>query len=75
MDSQSPVTKLVDEETPLLVKEKPRTPLPWLQISIVLLLQMCEPITSQSIYPYISQVLPIETFYHDRTVDSSSASL
>lgn len=31
-------------------------PLPWFQLSIILLLQTCEPITSQSIYPYINQV-------------------
>ena len=31
-------------------------PLPKLQLAIVLLLQVCEPITSQSIYPYINQV-------------------
>ena len=74
MDTQSPVTKLVDEETPLLVKPKPRTPLPWLQISIVMLLQMCEPVASQSISPYINQVLLVETFYYDRAVHSISTS-
>ena len=31
-------------------------PLPKLQLAIVLLLQICEPITSQSIFPYINQV-------------------
>ena len=31
-------------------------PLPKLQLAIVLLLQVCEPITSQSIFPYINQV-------------------
>ena len=31
-------------------------PLPKLQLAIVLLLQVCEPITSQSILPYINQV-------------------
>ena len=31
-------------------------PLPELQFAIVLLLQVCEPITSQSIYPYINEV-------------------
>lgn len=34
-----------------------RTPLSWLQISIMLLLHTCEPISSQSIYPYINEVL------------------
>ena len=50
----------LDEETPLLnsntQKQRLPTPLPKLQIAIVLLLQVCEPLTSQSIYPYINQV-------------------
>ncbi|KAH6909217.1 major facilitator superfamily domain-containing protein [Coprinopsis sp. MPI-PUGE-AT-0042] len=48
-----------DEETPLLQKKKVRgrTPLPKFQIGIVLLLQICEPLTSQSIYPYINQLV------------------
>lgn len=33
-----------------------RTPLPWLQITVILLLHTCEPISSQSIYPYINEV-------------------
>jgi len=33
-----------------------KTPLPILQICIVMLLQLCEPVTSQSVYPYINQV-------------------
>ena len=45
-----------DENTPLLPSKQRRTPLPWLQISILLLLQICEPICSQSIYPYINEV-------------------
>ncbi|KIL64431.1 hypothetical protein M378DRAFT_78319 [Amanita muscaria Koide BX008] len=49
----------VDEETPLLSKssgkEVKRTPLPTLQISIVLLLLFCEPFASNSILPYINQ--------------------
>ena len=51
-----------DERTPLLMnndtvpERRPITPLPKLQIAIVLLLQVCEPITSQSIFPYINQV-------------------
>jgi len=52
-------SRAVNETTALLPSEN-RTrishPLPWLQISIVLFLQICEPITSQSIYPYINQV-------------------
>jgi len=50
----------VDEESPLLtnrnVKTRKATPLPKVQILVVLLLQICEPLTSQSIYPYINQV-------------------
>ena len=36
--------------------EKKPNPLPKLQLAILLLLQVCEPITSQSILPYINQV-------------------
>lgn len=32
-------------------------PLQWSQIYIILLLQLCEPLTSQSIYPYINQLI------------------
>ena len=48
----------IDESTPLLASsgESKQTPLPKHQIGIVLLLQICEPITSQSIYPYINAV-------------------
>jgi hypothetical protein len=40
-------------ETP---QKKQRTPLPKLQIGILMLVQMAEPIASMSIYPYINQV-------------------
>ncbi|KAH9059708.1 MFS general substrate transporter [Lactarius vividus] len=49
-----------EEETPLLRDSNaPRTetPLPITQIVILLLLQLCEPITSQSIKPYINQLV------------------
>ncbi|KAH9005439.1 MFS general substrate transporter [Lactarius hatsudake] len=49
-----------EEETPLLRDgNAPRleTPLPITQIVILLLLQLCEPITSQSIKPYINQLV------------------
>jgi hypothetical protein len=53
--------RVINEETALLStverRRKPK-PLPWLQISIILLLQVCEPITGLSIYPYINQVGP-----------------
>ncbi|KAF8875919.1 major facilitator superfamily transporter, partial [Infundibulicybe gibba] len=38
-------------------KQHKPTPLPKVQIGIVLLLQLCGPITSQSIYPYITQLI------------------
>ena len=37
-------------------KKRPPNPLPKLQLAVLLLLQVCEPITSQSILPYINQV-------------------
>jgi len=43
------------EETPLLPSRK-RTPLPWFQFSIILFLQLAEPLTSQVIYPFAPQV-------------------
>ncbi|KAH9054528.1 MFS general substrate transporter [Lactarius vividus] len=49
-----------EEETPLLRggnTPRARTPLPITQIVILLLLQLCEPITSQSIKPYINQLV------------------
>ncbi|KAJ4480152.1 member of major facilitator superfamily multidrug-resistance, DHA1 sub-family [Lentinula aciculospora] len=50
----------VDEETPLLQarQHKPqRTPLPWFQFSLVLFLQLSEPLTSQVIYPFLPQLI------------------
>lgn len=48
-----------DEETPLLHeqhhKKKP-TPLPWAQFTILLVLQLAEPLTSQVINPFAPQV-------------------
>ena len=47
----------VDEETPLLQVGAPkRTPLDFGQLSIVLFLQLAEPLTSQVIYPFTPQV-------------------
>jgi hypothetical protein len=37
-------------------REKVPTPLPKLQLGILLFFQMAEPITSQCIYPFINQV-------------------
>ncbi|KAF8875778.1 major facilitator superfamily domain-containing protein [Infundibulicybe gibba] len=48
----------VNEETALLARAKKQpTPLPKVQIGIALLLQLSEPIASQSIYPYINQLV------------------
>ena len=44
---------------PDIQKNCPPNPLPKLQLAVVLLLQVCEPITSQSIFPYINQVRPL----------------
>ncbi|KAH9169227.1 hypothetical protein EDB89DRAFT_1889072 [Lactarius sanguifluus] len=49
-----------EEETPLLRDgDVPRTetPFPITQIVILLLLWLCEPVTSQSIKPYINQLV------------------
>lgn len=60
------VSRTVDEETPLLdnqsqntqQNESPRqkTPLPWRQFSILLLLRAVEPLSSQVIAPFLPQV-------------------
>ncbi|KAG1733578.1 major facilitator superfamily domain-containing protein [Suillus paluster] len=50
----------VDEETPLLQsvqQKKARTPLPWRQFSIILFLQLAEPLTSQVISPFAPQLI------------------
>jgi hypothetical protein len=46
------------ETTPLLLAEasKPKTPLPKLQLGLILTIQLAEGITSMSIFPYINQV-------------------
>ena len=48
----------VDEETPLLAGngKKQATPLPWSQFTIVMLLQLAEPLSSNVIYPFMPQV-------------------
>jgi MFS family permease len=50
--------RIADEETPLLEQtKKVPTPLPWFQFSIVLFLQLAEPLTSQVIYPFAPQLI------------------
>ena len=58
----------LDERTPLLSasetlvgrrkkkREVERTPLPLVQIGVLLFLQLSEPVTSQAIYPFINEV-------------------
>ncbi|THV02477.1 MFS general substrate transporter [Dendrothele bispora CBS 962.96] len=44
------------ESTPLLPARR-ITPLPWFQLSILVLIQLAEPITSQVIYPFINKLV------------------
>jgi hypothetical protein len=73
------MTARIDEETPLLEHGKKKvTPLPWFQFSIVLFLQLAEPLTSQVIYPFAPQVryifvLPLDPHDADRAHTSSFA--
>ena len=58
----------VDEETPLLQVGAPkRTPLDFGQLSIVLFLQLAEPLTNQVIYPFAPQVRVTRTCRHIRS--------
>ncbi|KIK47446.1 hypothetical protein CY34DRAFT_250139 [Suillus luteus UH-Slu-Lm8-n1] len=52
------VSQQVDEETPLLHPVPPttKTPLPWRQFSILLFMQLAEPLASQVLSPLIPQV-------------------
>ncbi|KZT73114.1 member of major facilitator superfamily multidrug-resistance, DHA1 sub-family [Daedalea quercina L-15889] len=55
------VVERTDEETPLLRGEqraKPtKTPIPWAQLSILLVLQLAEPLTSQVISPFAPDLI------------------
>jgi hypothetical protein len=56
------MTTQVDEETPLLQESNGNrrpTPVPWFQFSLVLFLQLTEPLTSQVIYPFAPQVCAV----------------
>lgn len=61
--SPNPTSQQLDEETPLLQSEgnapakKSQTPLPWRQFSILLILQIAEPMTSQVISPFGPQLI------------------
>ncbi|KAI9573798.1 major facilitator superfamily domain-containing protein [Boletus coccyginus] len=56
--------QIMDEEAPLLGEQsqnsqqrKQKTPLPWRQLSILLLLSISEPVTSQVIAPFLPQLI------------------
>ncbi|KAG2128576.1 MFS general substrate transporter [Suillus clintonianus] len=58
--STSDVQSSETERLPLLhetQQKKQKTPLPKLQVSILMLVQLAEPIASMSIYPYINQLI------------------
>lgn len=56
-DTVPMINDIVDEHSTLLPQPiKKPTPLPKVQISVLLLLQLAEPITSQCILPFITQV-------------------
>jgi MFS family permease len=60
MDTSDPPRLIASETTPLFPTEalkKPKTPLPKLQIGILMTLQLAEPIASSSIFPYINQLI------------------
>ncbi|KAG2075681.1 MFS general substrate transporter [Suillus decipiens] len=51
---------IINETTPLVTagaSKKSKTPLPKLQIGILMILQLVEPIASMSIFPYINQLI------------------
>ncbi|KAH9855870.1 MFS general substrate transporter [Lenzites betulinus] len=67
--SSLPVEEVLDEITPLLVPvrageetepagaQKSRTPLPKVQLAILMLLNLAEPITAHCIFPFINQLV------------------
>ncbi|KAG1848757.1 major facilitator superfamily domain-containing protein [Suillus subalutaceus] len=60
MDTSKSHEIIANETAPLLPakgSKKPKTPLPKLQIGILITLQLSEPIASTSIFPYINQLI------------------
>ncbi|KAG2342106.1 MFS general substrate transporter [Suillus weaverae] len=60
MDTSNSQKITAIETTPLVPakgSKKPKTPLPKLQIAILIMLQIVEPIASTSIFPYINQLI------------------
>lgn len=57
----SSATSVAQDEHALLLptprRKTARTPLPTVQLAILLLIQFAEPISSMSIYPYINQLV------------------
>ena len=60
--SLDPVSQRLDEETPLLRSQGNggakilKTPLPWRQLSMLLVLQIAEPLAACVIFPFAPQV-------------------
>lgn len=78
MDTSNSHEIIANETTPLVPakgSKKPKTPLPKLQIGILITLQLAEPIASTSIFPYINQVwLRNHNFSSMYTFDTDSLS-
>ncbi|KAG7090025.1 hypothetical protein E1B28_011646 [Marasmius oreades] len=49
--------ELINEETPLIPQKRQQTPLDHSQLAVLYFMQICEPMMSQSIYPYINQLV------------------
>ena len=56
-DETSPLLPAAEDKKAKPVKQV--TPLPMVQIGILLFFQLAEPITAQCIYPFINQVPPL----------------
>ena len=67
----------VDEETPLLAGngQNQATPLPWFQFTVVLLLQLTEPWTSNVIYPFAPEVYLLIFYLGGRLIDFGNLKL
>jgi MFS family permease len=53
-----------DEETPFLAQEQRRAHVPWSQITLLLIIQLSEPLTSQIISPFAPEVCPQDYVYN-----------
>ncbi|KAG2337652.1 hypothetical protein BDR05DRAFT_969952 [Suillus weaverae] len=74
--SPDPTSQQLDEETPLLRSEgnalakKPQTPLPWRQFSMLLVLQIAEPMTAQVILCHAQLIRDIGITHGDEALVS-----